>query len=567
MHSPLLHMTNTPWLFSLQAIQHIEFSSNTYAKYAWNADDIYSFIVVIQGKGVLEYKDDKTSIDPGSVYIAAGPEDVEFSVRADSGAELALKLYKIDMQNMADKYRRHPEPGENAWEQHDVVNPNVSANVDSDAGPTLSTASIPMVKTFAYVPWSACLEYIEQLYRQQFSSDCYEKWDVQIRFQQWFRDMVRQNDAGLEVHNDRLSLQETVHYIDAHYDQMITVDELASRAGLSRASYTRHFKRSTGQLPLDYVNRVRLERSKQLLQVTADRLHEIASRVGFSNEYYFSRRFKQYTGVSPGVYRRNHRQEVRVFAPYLEDFLLALGIKPIIQGSHRAWGRQRYLQLDDVPEFDVSQLDAGFHAEHTPEFIMLDMGYKTWNLDRLEQVAPVYYVNHDGEDWRTILKATADILGRTNRVQDVIETYEHKVSRARRHLHDRLRKETVAFLRVSASEITLYGDECGYVGPIIYQDLGLRPHPYVQKWTRGKRGVSIGLEQLNQLDADHLLITFDTRNSCDFGEERRLLDRQEWKQLPAVRRGNVYEVDFMSWMNYGVLSHNKKIDDILRFMG
>lgn len=377
MHSPLLHMTNTPWLFSLQAIQHIEFSSNTYAKYAWNADDIYSFIVVIQGKGVLEYKDDKTSIDPGSVYIAAGPEDVEFSVRADSGAELALKLYKIDMQNMADKYRRHPESSENAWEQHDVVNPNVSANVDSDAGPTLSTASIPMVKTFAYVPWSACLEYIEQLYRQQFSSDCYEKWDVQIRFQQWFRDMVRQNDAGLEVHNDRLSLQETVHYIDAHYDQMITVDELASRAGLSRASYTRHFKRSTGQLPLDYVNRVRLERSKQLLQVTADRLHEIASRVGFSNEYYFSRRFKQYTGVSPGVYRRNHRQEVRVFAPYLEDFLLALGIKPIIQGSHRAWGRQRYLQLDDVPEFDVSQLDAGFHAEHTPNSLCW-----TWDIRR-----------------------------------------------------------------------------------------------------------------------------------------------------------------------------------------
>ena len=127
--------------------------------------------------------------------------------------------------------------------------------------------------------------------------------------------------------------------------------------------------------PLDYVNRVRLERSKQLLQITDDRLHDIASHVGFNNEYYFSRRFKQYAGVSPGVYRRHHRQEVSVFAPYLEDFLLALGVKPILQGSHRAWGKQRYLQLDDVPEFDVSQLDAEFQAGTHPSLLCW-----TWDI-------------------------------------------------------------------------------------------------------------------------------------------------------------------------------------------
>lgn len=135
------------------------------------------------------------------------------------------------------------------------------------------------------------------------------------------------------------------------------------------------------------------------------------------------------------------------------------------------------------------------------------------------------------------------------------------------HVQGIIRKESVAFLRISASEITLYGDECGYVGPVIYRDLGLNPHEYVRQWTQRERRVSIGLELLSQLEADHLLITFDACDSLSLGEERQLLDRTEWKQLPAVKCGNVYEVDFLTWMNYGVISHGKKIDDILRFIG
>ena len=48
------------------------------------------------------------------------------------------------------------------------------------------------------------------------------------------------------------------------------------------------------------------------------------------------------------------------------------------------------------------------------------------------------------------------------------------------------------------------------------------------------------MDQLSQLHADHLLITFDTGNSAKPGEERELLDRDEWKRLPAVKSGNVY---------------------------
>ncbi|WFR61618.1 AraC family transcriptional regulator [Paenibacillus amylolyticus] len=418
-----------------------------------------------------------------------------------------------------------------------------------------------------YSPWSSCLEALEQILRQQETNDWLEQWEVQLRFQEWFRVLLRQSDPKTEAPDDRTRLQSSIRYIGDHYDQTITVDELAADIGLTRASYTRQFKKITGKLPLDYLNAIRLERSKQLLQLTDDRIHEIAQNVGFSSEYYFGRRFKQYAGISPGLYRRHHRQEVRVFAPYLEDFVLALGVKPILQCSHHSWGRQHYLGLDDVPEFDVSQLDAQFNSGNVPDFIMLDKGYDRWNLDRFEQVAPTFYVEHLEEDWRSILRSTADVLGKVNRVQDVIGSYEDKALEAKGQLARYMRGETVAFLRISASDITLYGHQQGYVGPVIYQDLGLTPHSRVQQWTRQERRILIGLEQLSQLDADHLLITFDTGNSAKPGDERALLERDEWKRLPAVKSGNVYEVDFMTWMNYGVISHRKKIEDVLRFMG
>lgn len=555
MYVSIQHIMTKPWLCFLQRIQYVDYTLETSSTYSVQQTEAHSFIIVVQGRGVLTYSEGQTKLEPGSICLVRA--DVSFSVTADVGEEEALTFYKMDMNSMfEDSCSGKLMPIQNNLEKQ-AINREIS----------LVTDNIISVIEFTYTPWSACVECIEQLYRQQHVTVVHDVWDVQIQFQQWFRDVIRQNDPELQPNHDRTSLQQSVQYIESHYNQILTVDELASRAGLSRTSYTRHFKRLTGQLPLDYVNRVRLERSKQLLQITDDRLHDIASHVGFNNEYYFSRRFKQYSGVSPGVYRRHHRQEVRVFAPYLEDFLLALGVKPILQGSHRAWGKQRYLQLDDVPEFDVSQRDAKFQAEHIPEFIMLDMGYKTWNLDRFEQVAPVYYVHQEGEDWRAILKSAADVLGRNNRVQDVIESYEDKAMEAKKHLQGRMRKESVAFLRVSASGITLYGDQSGYVGPVIYRDLGLNPHEYVTQWTQHERRVDIGLEQLSQLWADHLLITFDTRDSLSFGEERQLLDRTEWRRLPAVKSGNVYEVDFLTWMNYGVISHGNKIDDILRFIG
>ncbi|MDT9718452.1 helix-turn-helix domain-containing protein [Paenibacillus sp. ClWae2A] len=512
----------------------------------------HSIFVVTSGKGSMVCSDRESHLEKGMIMFVPSGTSVKIESSPGTGSE--LQYYKLDLMVAELK------------EDISIHSPTIITTEQHEFLKGIGTQeALPLIQ-LSYSPWSSCLEALEQMLRQQVTGDWLEQWEIQLRFQEWFRALLRQSDPKTEAPDERTRLQSSIRYIGDHYDQTITVDELAADIGLTRASYTRQFKKITGKLPLDYVNTVRLERSKQLLQLTDDRIHEIAQNVGFSSEYYFGRRFKQYAGISPGLYRRHHRQEVRVFAPYLEDFVLALGVKPVLQCSHHYWGRQQYLGLDDVPEFDVSQKDAQFNLSNVPDFIMLDKGYDRWNLDRFEQVAPTFYVEHLGEDWRSILRSTADVLGKVNRVQDVIGAYEDKALEAKSRLSRYMRGQTVAFLRISASDITLYGDQQGYVGPVIYQDLGLTPHSRVQQWTRHERRIFIGLEQLSQLHADHLLITFDTGNSAKPGDERELLERDEWKRLPAVKSGNVYEVDFMSWMNYGVISHGKKIEDILRFM-
>ena len=69
-------------------------------------------------------------------------------------------------------------------------------------------------------------------------------------------------------------------------------------AGVRPKLYTTMFKHRTGHRPLDYINHVRIRHAKDWLRQTDDPLRDIASRVGFKDEYYFSRRFRQITGLS-----------------------------------------------------------------------------------------------------------------------------------------------------------------------------------------------------------------------------------------------------------------------------
>ncbi len=414
-------------------------------------------------------------------------------------------------------------------------------------------------------PFSQCIDRLEVLYQMRDCRDELELFEQQIRFQEWLRFIFRQNGLAGTERDMRQAVEASIQHIKQNYQDSLTVDYLATQANITRWQYTRLFKEMTGKVPLEYINDFRMDRAKQQLLISEDRLFEIAQNVGFNNEYYFNRRFKKSVGVSPGQYRRSYRGKKRVFAPFLEDFLVALGVTPLIQCTQAEWGKQEYLKLANVPVFDIGAGDMEALSSHKPDIIIMDGGFSRWIAsDVLGSLAPMYSLSHPGEDWRSTLETVAELLDCRSKVVDIIGDYEQRSDKARKLLKPLLHRQSVAFLRISALGISLYGGEDhGYTGPILYRDLGLTPPLLVKKLTRDSRKVLLEPQELVELDADHLFITFDKRHSTREREEREILNSPLWQSLRVVKGGYVYEVDFYTWMNYGILSHRQKIDDVL----
>jgi len=103
---------------------------------------------------------------------------------------------------------------------------------------------------------------------------------------------------------DTEGLDTVKRYIDLHYREKITLEELIQLSCINRTALNTKFKRSYGFSPIDYVINKRIEEAKLLLAETALEINELSERVGFSSASYFSRIFRRYTGMSPNEYRR-----------------------------------------------------------------------------------------------------------------------------------------------------------------------------------------------------------------------------------------------------------------------
>lgn len=96
-------------------------------------------------------------------------------------------------------------------------------------------------------------------------------------------------------------------YVAKHYAEPITTRALAEMCYLSEGHFCRFFKAATGQSPLSYVNRYRIDRAALLLRRTDGSITEVALATGFPDVNYFSRTFRKVRGCSPSEYRREGR--------------------------------------------------------------------------------------------------------------------------------------------------------------------------------------------------------------------------------------------------------------------
>lgn len=94
-----------------------------------------------------------------------------------------------------------------------------------------------------------------------------------------------------------------IDYIRENYREKFTLDALAAKAKLSPNYFAKKFKERLGQPPLKYVNNLKIERAKFLLEHTDNAIGEIMDEVGFLDSAHFSKIFKLTTGYSPTKFR------------------------------------------------------------------------------------------------------------------------------------------------------------------------------------------------------------------------------------------------------------------------
>jgi two-component system response regulator YesN len=99
------------------------------------------------------------------------------------------------------------------------------------------------------------------------------------------------------------AVYKTMEYVRANYDKKLSLDEIARNAFLSKAYLSSIFKEEIGESLTNYVNRVRIEKSKVLLLDKEVSLIDIANLCGFEDQSYFTRVFKKMVGISPKKYR------------------------------------------------------------------------------------------------------------------------------------------------------------------------------------------------------------------------------------------------------------------------
>jgi transcriptional regulator GlxA family with amidase domain len=109
--------------------------------------------------------------------------------------------------------------------------------------------------------------------------------------------------AAGRQHEDKLVAEAQLWAAD-NYGDSNPVAVMVARSGLSERSFLRRFRRATGQSPLDYIQTLRIEEAKQLLETTDKPLEEVAVEVGYVEPSSFRRLFRKLVGITASDYRR-----------------------------------------------------------------------------------------------------------------------------------------------------------------------------------------------------------------------------------------------------------------------
>ncbi len=116
---------------------------------------------------------------------------------------------------------------------------------------------------------------------------------------------------GQKEHKD-VEIKKAQEYIEANFQDKITIEELADKFSVGRRSFERRFKKATNNTVIEYIQRVKVEAAKRSFETSRKNISEVMYDVGYTDTKAFRDMFKKITGLTPVEYRNKYNKQAVV---------------------------------------------------------------------------------------------------------------------------------------------------------------------------------------------------------------------------------------------------------------
>jgi len=181
-------------------------------------------------------------------------------------------------------------------------------NVDLQADKLITDENGIYTNGGAYSFLNLLIYLVEKYYDRQTAIFCSKVFQIEIDRQSQSTFAIF---TGQKTHGDEVVKNAQV-YIEGHLDEKISMEHLSSKFAVGRRNFDRRFIKATGNTPLEYAQRVKIESAKKAFENTRKNINEVMYDVGYSDVKAFREVFRKITGMSPLEYRNKYNKEAMV---------------------------------------------------------------------------------------------------------------------------------------------------------------------------------------------------------------------------------------------------------------